>query len=87
MTHDSPPGFNLIDYMPIRIRTKYKGKIRLVKQIAFAIYLTKAILMGISLPIPSKSIRKRMLHWFATLTAWPLPAMIKTTVVTYRSIV
>jgi hypothetical protein len=34
-------------------RSFAQGKIRLVKQIAFAIYLTKAILMGISLPIPS----------------------------------
>jgi hypothetical protein len=40
MIHDSLPGFNLVDYRPSGFISKYKGKIRHVKQIAIAIYLT-----------------------------------------------
>ena len=32
--HDLLPGFNLIDYAPIRIRSKYKSKIRHLSHIA-----------------------------------------------------
>ncbi len=43
-----------------------------------------AILMGISLPIPSNPHLQANARWFASLTAWPLKAMIKSTVPTRR---
>ena len=87
MIHDSLPGFNLVDYRPSGFISKYKGKIRHVKQIAIAIDLT-GVLDGDYAPHTLESasasgcavgsLRSQHGRW---------TAMIKATVTAYRGIV
>ena len=73
MIHDLLPGFNLIDYAPIRIRSKYKSKLRIGSQIAAGNRRRYAHLMGISLPIPAVgSLRSQHDEIMAEATRWQI---------------